>query len=195
MSERDDAARDTDADAGADLDAAPVRRRWVRWVWPATTFVLIAAFMFAAMFVRDMGPRPAPVAAAPEPAQHLNTRAWRTIAADPEAHAHERVVLWGQVTAFDPAGDPSTFRANVDAARHRPSGGTVNYPTAVVLRGDPSALRALALGYIFTADVTIEGAVPAAAPGAAPVAATAPGAAVLPRLTVTRLTVTDRTVG
>lgn len=191
MSERDDAARDTDAE----VDAVRVRRRWVRWVWPATTFVLIAAFMFAAMFVRDLAPRPAQPAAAPEPARHLDTRAWRTIAADPEAHTDERVVLWGQVTAFDPAGDPSTFHANVDAARHRPNGGAVSYPTPVVLHGDPSALRPLVPGYIFTADVTVEGAAPAGAPGAAPSVAAAPGTAVTPRLTVTRLTVTDRTVG
>jgi hypothetical protein len=187
VSERDDAARDTDADAQAESAAAPARRRWVKWVWPVTTFVLISAFMFAAMFVRDLGPAPAPTAAGPEPAQHLNTRAWRTIAADPEAYADERVVLWGQVTAFAQASDPSTFRANVDAARHQPKGGQVDYPTAVVLRGDPQQLSSLAPGYIFKAEVTVDGAAP---PGAA-----APGGAVTPRLTVTRLTVTDRTVG
>jgi len=30
-----------------------------------------------------------------EPAKHVNTRAWRTIAADPANHVDERVVLWG----------------------------------------------------------------------------------------------------
>jgi hypothetical protein len=162
-----------------------VRKIWARWAWPLVTFLVIGAFMIIAVVVRGGSEQsdaatPNTFLPALEPAQHVNTREWRTIAADPSGHADERVVLWGQVTAFDPTIDARSFTANVDSARHTPINGAVNYPTSVILHGDPYALRNLATGYIFTAEATVD---PSAAGGG------------VPELTVTSLKVTDKTVG
>ena len=151
------------------------------WVWPAVTFVAIGVLLFLLSGGgRVLLPRPTPSAPAPppEPAVHLNTRSWRVMAQDPTAHAGARVILWGQVTQFDPAADPTTFRANVDAARHTPQNGAVHYPTPVILHAAPDMLHNLAQGYIFTAEATVTG----ASNG-------------VPTLTVTKLTITDKTVG
>jgi hypothetical protein len=167
-----------------------MRKIWAAWAWPIVTFVVISTFMISLAVVRyESGTSDADTAnaaAAPlEPARHVNTRAWRTIAADPAGHAEERVVLWGRVTRFDPTADASTFRANVDTAHHTPQNGVVNYPTSVVLHGDPSVLRNLGQGFIFTAEATVDGTVPA---GGTPDVR-------IPELTVTKLRVTDKTVG
>jgi hypothetical protein len=166
-----------------------MRRIPAAWAWPIVTFVVISAFMIIVAVVRAWsGTSDADAAnalAAPlEPAKHINTRAWRTIAADPADHADERVVVWGRVTRFDPRVDASSFRANVDTARHTPQNGVVNYPTSAVLHGDPGVLRKLDQGFIFTAEVTVDGTAPAGKPDAG-----------IPELTVTKLTVTDKTVG
>jgi hypothetical protein len=172
-----------------ELDGAAMRR--IRaWALPIVTFVGIGAFMITVLVIRAVsGTSDADTAnafAGPlEPARHVNTRQWRTIAADPLGHAEQRVVLWGRVTRFDPTTDASSFRANVDAARHTPQNGVVNYPTSVIMHGDPDVLRKLAQGFIFTAEATVDGTVP---PGETPDAR-------IPRLTVTKLTVTDKTVG
>jgi hypothetical protein len=191
------------------MGRAWLRRVWARWSWPIVTFVVIGAFMIVAVVLRGGGDRSdaaTPNAFLPplEPAQHVPTREWRTIAADPAGHADERVVLWGRVTAFDPAIDASSFTANVDSARHTPVNGTVNYPTPVVLHGAPDLFRKLATGYIFTAEATVDGA-PARAGGSAGGSARAGGSddvgprpqagGGVPVLTVTKLTVTDKTVG
>lgn len=166
-----------------------MRRIWAAWAWPIVTFVVISAFMITVLVVRSVSGTSADTANASagplEPARHVNTRAWRTIAADPANHADERVVVWGRVTRFDPRADASSFRANVDTARHTPRNGVVNYPTAVVLHGAPDILRKLGQGFIFTAEVTVDGTAPAGG---------APDATIL-ALTVTKLTVTDKTVG
>lgn len=161
------------------------RRIWARWAWPLVTGLVIGAFMIIAVVVRGGGAQPeatTPNAFLPplEPARHVNTREWRTIAGDPSGHADARVVLWGRVTAFDKAADARSFSANVDSARHTPANGTVNYPTSVVMHGDPYMLRNLATGYIFTAEATVD-------------SRTAAGGT--PELTVTRLTIADKTVG
>jgi len=167
-----------------------VRRIWAAWAWPIVTFVGIGAFMITVLVVRGVSGTsdantPNAFAAPLEPAKHVNTRAWRTIAADPANHVDERVVLWGRVTRFDPMADASSFRANVDTARHTPQNGVVNYPTPVVLHGDPAVLRNLVQGFIFTAEATVDGTAP---PGDTPDVR-------IPELTVTKLTVTDKTVG
>jgi len=167
-----------------------MRRIWAAWARPIVTFVVISAFMIIAGLVRGWWATSeadaANAFAGPlEPARHVNTRAWRTIAADPADHAEERVVLWGRVTRFDPMADASSFRANVDAARHTPQNGVVNYPTSVLMHGDPVVLRKLGQGFIFTAEATVDGTAPA---GANPDVR-------VPALTVTKLTVTDKTVG
>lgn len=189
-------------------NGAWAKRVWARWAWPLVTFVLIAAFMIVAVVMRGVGAQPdaaEPNAFLPplEPAQHLNTREWRTIAADPTGHADERVVLWGRVTAFDPSIDASSFTANVDSARHTPANGTVNYPTPVLLHGDPADLRKLATGYVFTAEATVDGPPTpedgdARAGNGTGTRATRPGAGAgggVPELTVTKLTITDKTIG
>jgi hypothetical protein len=171
-----------------------MRKIAARWAWPAVTFLLIGGFMVLAVLVRGgLGTSDAdtssPSAISLEPAQHVNTREWRTIASDPAGHADARVVVWGRVTSYDPAADPSSFRANVDSARHIPRNGTVNYPTPVVVHADPSLLQHLATGYIFKAEATVN-----AQGGSRPDGAAAPGGSV-PELTATQLTVTDKTVG
>jgi hypothetical protein len=167
-----------------------MRRIWAAWAWPIVTFVVIGAFMITVLVVRSLSgtsdaDTPNAVAAPLEPARHINTRTWRTIAANPADHADERVVLWGRVTRFDPMVDASSFRANVDTARHTPQNGVVNYPTSVVLHGDPAIFGRLAQGFIFTAEATVDGTAPA---GDTPDVR-------VPELTVTKLTVTDKTVG
>jgi hypothetical protein len=173
-----------------------MRRVWARWAWPIVTFFVIGAFMIIAVVLR--GGAAQSDAATPnvflpplEPAQHVNTREWRAIAADPAGHGDARVVLWGRVTGFDPAVDASSFTANVDSARHTPANGTVNYPTPVVLHGDPSMLAKVVTGYIFTAEATVN--TPARTGGTAQPGATT--ATAVPELTVTKLTITDKTVG
>jgi hypothetical protein len=177
------------------------RRAWARWAWPIVTFFVIGAFMIIAVVLRGAAAQsdaatPNTFLAPLEPAQHVNTREWRAIAAAPGENADARVVVWGQVTGFDPAADPSTFTANVDSARHSPANGTVNYPTPVILHGVPGDLRKLANGYIFTAEATVDA--PAATGADASRGASRPsagGGSGLPELTVTKLTITDKTVG
>lgn len=190
---------------GAWVNGAWAKKVWARWAWPLVTFVLIAVFMIVAVVVHGVAAQPdaaTPNAFLPplEPAQHVNTREWRTIAADPIGHADERVVLWGRVTAFDPSIDPSSFSAKVDSARHTPANGTVNYPTPVLLHGNPADLQKLATGYVFTAEATVDGP-PTPIDGddaGTGGTATRPGAGAgggVPELTVTKLTVTDKTIG
>jgi hypothetical protein len=160
---------------------------WVAWAWPVMTFVAITAFLFVLFGV---GSRPVPAPSAPaaplEPAVHLNTRQWRAVADDPLAHAGERILLWGQVTQLDATTGPSSFRAKVDAAHHIPTDGVVNYPTDVIMHGDPAEIRKAVPGYIFKAEVTVDPAPAGRAPSARPS---------VPTLTVTKLTITDKTVG
>jgi hypothetical protein len=168
-----------------------MRRVPAAWVWPITTFVVIAASIGVFVVFRVAtyaSSSDSPGVSAPlAPARHVNTRTWRTIAEDPTGHADERVVLWGRVTQFDPTVDGSTFRANVDAAHHAAENGVVRYPTSVIMHGDPGLLRKLVHGYTFTADATVDA---GGAPGTV-----SDGRGPVPTLTVTRLTITDKTAG
>ena len=166
-----------------------MRKGWKAWVWPTMTFAAIPAcaalLVWGKPYFSDDVPNNAatPLTAA----QHVNTRAWRTISQDPGSHAEDRIVLWGQVTQFDATPGASTFRANVDAARHTPRNGVVNYPTAVLMHGDPTMVHDLVRGYIFKAEATVDGAT---------TDNTGPDRkATVPNLTVTKLTITDKTVG
>lgn len=163
-----------------------MRTAWAAWKGPIITLVGIGAFLLALFGAKALlshgGSQATSVTPEPAPAQHVNTRTWQVIARDPEGHIGERVVLWGQVTGLDSAGGAATFRANVDAARRRPENGSVNYPTSVIMHGDPDILRKLADGYIFTAEATVDG-------------ASRPGSPTVPTLTVTKLRITDKTVG
>lgn len=168
-----------------------MRTAWVAWKGPIMTLVGISAFLLvlfgAGALLSRGGSQPAPATVELAPAQHVNTRTWEGIARDPASHTGERVVLWGQVTGFDRGGGAATFRANVDAARHTLENGSLNYPTNVIMHGDPDMMRKVADGYIFTAEATVDG---AGTPGGGPGSATA-----VPMLTVTKLTITDKTVG
>jgi hypothetical protein len=165
-----------------------MRRRWAAWVWPTVAFAAIPVcallLVWGKQHFSDNVPDNAatPLAAA----QHVNTRSWRTISQDPAGHAAARVVLWGQVTQFDAPG-AATFRANVDSARHAPDNGVVNYPTAVIMHGDPILLQNLVRGYIFKAEATVDG---GTTDNAGP-----DRKATVPTLTVTKITITDKTVG
>jgi hypothetical protein len=158
-----------------------MRRVLAAWAWPIVVFL---GFTTAAWLFFPGGPRPpsgdTPTAAPfVAPAEHINTRSWRTISLNPAGHAEERLILWGQATQVSATPDGVTVRANVDAAHHTPRNGTVNYPTSVIMHGDQQTLRNLARGNIFKAEVTVDGPPPG-------------GGYSTPSLTVTRLTITDR---
>ena len=95
------------------MSKAWLGRVWARWAWPIVTFFVIGAFMIITVVVRGgaaQSDAATPNAFLPplEPAQHVTTREWRAIAADPLAHPDERVVLWGRVTRYEPGIDAST---------------------------------------------------------------------------------------
>ena len=155
----------------------------VRAAW-ALPIVVFLGFTAAAWLFFPGGPRFAsddPPAAAPllAPAEHIDSRSWRTISQDPSGHAQERLILWGQATQVSATPDGLTVHANVDAAHHTPRNGTVNYPTSVIMHGDQQTLRNLAQGNIFKAEVTVDGPRPG-------------GDSSTPSLTVTELTITDK---
>jgi len=62
----------------------------------------------------------------------------------------------------------------------------VNYPTSVIMHGDPAMLHNLVQGYIFKAEATSTG-----PPRSPPTL----GRRQRPNLTVTKITITDKTVG
>ena len=166
-----------------------MRRGWAAWAWPAMIFAAIPAGLLLLLLVKPYlsDPTPNTPPTPLDPAQHVNTRAWRTISQDPAGHTSDRIVLWGQVTQFDATADPGSFRANVDAARHAPENGRVNYPTSVVMHGDPALLHNLVQGYIFKAEATVD--------GATTFTTAREGNVTVPNLTVTKISITDKTVG
>jgi hypothetical protein len=96
--------------------------------------------------------------APPAPAKTISARDWALIAKDPDAHAGERVVVYGQVTQFDSATGASTFRANVDGAAHKVSYGYADYKTNTMLTGPDDQLKDIVDGDLFRAEVTVAGA-------------------------------------
>jgi hypothetical protein len=97
---------------------------------------------------------PAPL----KPAKAINARTWQLIAKDPDAHAGERVVVYGQVTQFDATTGTDNFRANVDGVVHKPEYGYADYETNTLLSGDEAALKDVVQGDLFKAEVTVAGA-------------------------------------
>jgi hypothetical protein len=97
-------------------------------------------------------------ATATGPARKITSREWKLIAKDPEAHAGERVIVYGQVMQFDAATGVDAFRANVDGAEHKPSYGYADYDTNTFLSGPATELVDLVEGDLFRAEVTVDGA-------------------------------------
>ena len=107
------------------------------------------------------GNDPAPATTAPPAAavyQALTARTWAQIAKDPDAHAGETYIVYGEVAQFDAATGTSTFRADVGGVRQYPDDiGFVDYPTNTVLDGDESALSPVVEKDLFTAKVEVTG--------------------------------------
>jgi hypothetical protein len=104
-------------------------------------------------------PAPATTAPAPKPVYRaLTSRTWAQIAKDPDAHAGETYVVYGEVTQFDAATGQSAFRADVGGVRQYPDDiGFVDYPTNTVLDGDATELSPVVENDLFTAKVVVTG--------------------------------------
>ena len=94
----------------------------------------------------------------PAPARAISARDWALIAKDPDSHAGERVVVYGQVKQFDAATGTSAFRANVDGVVHKVSYGYADYETNTFLTGPAQLLKDLVNDDLFRAEVTVTGA-------------------------------------
>jgi len=105
------------------------------------------------------GNDPSPSASAPAVTYRaLTARTWAQIAKDPDAHAGESYIVYGEVTQFDAATGQSAFRADVGGVRQYPDDvGYVSYPTNTVLDGDAGALSPVVENDLFTAKVTVTG--------------------------------------
>jgi hypothetical protein len=117
----------------------PVRpRRW--WPWALAAAILVAwAALATAMMMTPSGHH---VLSGPE---------WRHIAADPDAHIGERVVVYGVVTRPGSGTRRDLIRANVDGLDRSDAAG---YMVAAELYGANSDLAA---GDTFRAEVTVDG--------------------------------------
>jgi hypothetical protein len=104
------------------------------------------------------GDDPAPTPAAAVTYRALTARTWAQIAKDPDAHAGETCIVYGEVTQFDAATGQSAFRADVGGVRQYPDDiGYVSYPTNTVLDGDAGTLSPVVENDLFTAKVTVTG--------------------------------------
>jgi hypothetical protein len=104
------------------------------------------------------GDDPAPTPAPAVTYRALTARTWAQIAKDPDAHAGETCIVYGEVTQFDAATGQSAFRADVGGVRQYPDDiGYVSYPTNTVLDGDAGTLSPVVENDLFTAKVTVTG--------------------------------------
>ena len=104
------------------------------------------------------GNDPAPAAHAKRVYRKLTAHQWALIGKDPDAHAGETYIVYGEVTQFDANTGPAAFRADVGATRQYPDDtGFVNYPTNTVLDGDAGMLGPVVEKDLFTAKVTVTG--------------------------------------
>lgn len=101
---------------------------------------------------------PTPIPTAPAVYHALTSREWAQIAKDPDAHAGETYIVYGEVTQFDAATGDSAFRADVGGTRqYTDSIGSVDYPTNTVLDGDAGTLGPVVEKDLFTAKITVTG--------------------------------------
>ncbi|OLT16501.1 hypothetical protein BJF78_13800 [Pseudonocardia sp. CNS-139] len=120
--------------------AALLRRRW----WPAA-FALAALVVWGGLATMVVAP---PLGGHRE----LSGREWQRLAADPEGHAGEQVIVYGVVTRPGEGTRRDVVGAAVDGLdRADPA----DYPTAAELTGADPALVA---GDMFRAEVTVTGA-------------------------------------
>ncbi len=106
------------------------------------------------------GDDPAPATTAPvNPVYRtLTAHGWAQIAKDPDAHAGETYIVYGEVTQFDAATGQSAFRADAGGVRQYPDDiGYVSYPTNTVLDGDAGTLSPVVENDLFTAKVEVTG--------------------------------------
>lgn len=87
----------------------------------------------------------------------ITSREWLEIAKDPDSHAGNCVVVYGEVTQFDSATGNNAFRADIDGVEQTPQYGFVNYSTNTVLIGDSYSLRDVVQYDLFKAEVTVLG--------------------------------------
>jgi hypothetical protein len=137
------------------------------------------------------GDEPVPATTAPvQPAVYhvLTAHKWALIAKDPDAHAGETYIVYGEVTQFDANTGASAFRADVGAVRQYPDDiGFVDYPTNTVLDGDTGTLGPVVEKDLFTAKVTVTGSLS--------YDTTLGGSTTVPELQIDKITVTGHVSG
>lgn len=126
-----------------------------------------------------------PAPAAVGPASSISAHDWQLVAKDPASYVGRRIVVYGHVSQFDSGTGTSGFLATVDGVLHRPQYGYANYPTNTALAGDPTALHDVVKGDLFTAEVTVD--------GLYTYSTTMGGQMSVPKLSITKLTVTGHT--
>jgi hypothetical protein len=98
------------------------------------------------------------VADAPlQPARTITARDWQLIAKNPDQHAGERIIVYGEVVQFDATTGTGGFRANVDGVVHKPEYGYADYKTNTILDGDGTLLAQVVENDLFKAEVTVDG--------------------------------------
>lgn len=86
----------------------------------------------------------------------LDERTWALIAKDPEAHAGESYLVFGEVTQFDSATGTSAFRANV-AAANTCEYGFFDGDNTILSAGPGVNLANVVADDVFAAQVTVLG--------------------------------------
>jgi hypothetical protein len=90
-----------------------------------------------------------------EPAQRVTKREWAKIVKNPDRHAGERYIIYGQITQFDSATGDEGFRADTAHAN------TMSYGffdgKYTVLSGSATQLNNLVEGDVFRASVEVSG--------------------------------------
>ncbi|MGH3501079.1 MAG: hypothetical protein ACRDQA_09340 [Nocardioidaceae bacterium] len=71
----------------------------------------------------------------PKPHKHVTVRKFRKIAKDPDSYIGKRVVIFAEVTQFDSATGPDTFRGNAGAEKKRPEYGFVDFTQNTIFTG------------------------------------------------------------
>lgn len=99
--------------------------------------------------------KPSSPEAAPRTAyEPVSPREWAVIAKNPDAHAGERIVVYGVVTQFDAQTGTDAFRADVGAQNMQEA---YQYDTNTIMSGDEESLADVVEGDEFRANVTVVG--------------------------------------
>jgi hypothetical protein len=88
-------------------------------------------------------------------AARVTKRQWAKVVENPDHYSGERYVIYGQVTQFDTATSPDTFRADTAHTDTRVDGYFAGANT--ILTGDEEDLAGLVQGAVFKASVTVVG--------------------------------------